>query len=112
MAAKQSPLHELVVSRVLHLNAMAYGVVTGLFVGFAMFIATIFLVIKGGEVVGPHLKLLGQFFLGYEVTLWGSLVGLAYGFLLGFFGGYLASSIYNGILRIVGKQSSDAKHSQ
>lgn len=112
MAAKQSPLHELVVSRVLHLNATAYGAVTGLFVGFAVFIVTIWLVIKGGEVVGPHLKLLGQFFLGYEVTLWGSFVGLAYGFLFGFFGGYLAASIYNGILGIVGKQSSETKDSQ
>jgi len=98
MAVKQSPLHELVVSRVLHLNAMVYGAVTGLFMGVAVFIATIWLVIKGGEVVGPHLGLLGQYFFGYEVTLWGSFVGLAYGFLFGFFGGYLAASIYNWIL--------------
>ena len=98
MAVKQNPLHELVVSRVLHLNAMAYGAVTGLFVGVAVFIATIWLVIKGGEVVGPHLGLLGQYFFGYEVTLWGSFVGLAYGFLFGFFGGYLAASIYNWVL--------------
>ncbi len=111
MAAKQNALHELVVSRVVHLNAMAYGVVTGIFVGFAIFIATIWLVIKGGEIVGPHLKLLGQYFLGYEVTFLGSFVGLGYGFLFGFIGGYLAASIYNRVLPIVSQQASDTKDS-
>ncbi len=51
--------------------------------------------LKGGPVVGPHLKLLGQYFLGYTVTFEGSLIGLAYGFGLGFCLGYLVARIYN-----------------
>ena len=50
---KQSLLHGLVVSRLLHLNAIAYGVVAGLLAGLGVFIATIWLVTMGGEAIGP-----------------------------------------------------------
>lgn len=106
MAAKDGPLQRLVVSRLLHLNAIAYGVVAGLLAGLGVFIGTIWLVIKGGEEVGPHLKLLGQYFLGYEVTLFGSLVGFAYGFFYGFVAGYLAAHIYNWIVNATSKHKS------
>ena len=109
MPVKPSPLQELVVSRVLHLNALAYGAVTGLFAGFVVFVATLWLVIKGGVVVGPHLQLLGQYFLGYEVTVLGSFIGLSYGFLVGLLGGYLAASIYNWIL---GRENIPSAHSE
>ena len=45
--------------------------------------------------VGPHLSLLGQFFIGYQVTFVGSLIGLAYGFVTGFLVGYCGARIYN-----------------
>lgn len=84
--------------RLLRMNAIAQGIVMGLLAGLGLFVATNWLVIKGGEQVGPHLALLGQFFPGYTVTFLGSFVGLAYGFVLGFVVGYLFARVYNGIL--------------
>ncbi|HEY6065940.1 MAG TPA: hypothetical protein VIY96_07265, partial [Thermoanaerobaculia bacterium] len=62
-------------------------------------LATNWLVLKGGPVVGPHLALLRQFFIGYEVTFVGSLIGFAYAFVSGFLAGYLVSRIYNRVVR-------------
>ena len=111
MAAEEDLIQRLVVSRLLHLNAIAYGIVAGLLTGFALFIATIWLVLKGGDVVGPHLGLLGQYFLGYETTPVGSLVGFAYGFLFGFIGAYLGANIYNWIVNHSKGKSSDPPES-
>ena len=87
---------------VLILNAKVLGLVLGLVFGSVIFIMTNWLILKGGHitqedqyVVGPHLRLLGQFFLGYRVSFVGSLVGFAYGFALGTLTGSLIGWIYN-----------------
>jgi len=97
MEDNQSDLEKVVLTRLLRLNAIVQGVVTGTIAGLAIFIATNWLVLKGGDVVGPHLSLLSQFFIGYEVTFVGSLIGFAYGFGYGFIGGYLVARMYNWI---------------
>ena len=69
------------------LDRRAFGVALGTVSGVVIFLATLFLVAKGGTggaPVGPHLALLGQYFPGYHVTPVGSLVGLVYGFVAGF----------------------------
>lgn len=72
--------------------------------GLAIFIATNWLVIKGGltpngeYVVVPHLQLLSQFFIGYRVSFLGSIIGFAYGFAVGPLGGALIGWIYNKIV--------------
>src|SRR5215468_10050056 len=71
------------------------GVVTGLLAGLALFVATNWLVLKGGRVVGPHLALLGQYFIGYRVSFVGSLIGFAWAFSLGFLVGAAVVAIYN-----------------
>ena len=88
-------LEEVVLTRLLRLNATVHGLVTGLVAGLGLFIATNWLILKGGEVVGPHLALLGQFFIGYRVTFVGSVIGFAYAFICGFVGGYAIARIYN-----------------
>jgi hypothetical protein len=95
MANDSKPLEQLVLTRVMRLNAMLHGVVVGILVGLAIFIATNWLVLKGGAVVGTHLALLGQFFVGYRVTFAGSLVGFGYGFASGFVIGYFVAAMYN-----------------
>jgi hypothetical protein len=85
--------------RILRLEAVVQGVAWGLVSGLALFLATNFLVLKGGRVVGPHLSLLRQFFIGYEVTFAGSLIGFAYAFVCGFVAGYLVSIVYNRVAR-------------
>ena len=93
--AADDKLEEIVFTRVLQLNAVVQGIVLGLLTGVAIFIATNWLVLKGGRVVGPHLSLLNQFFIGYEVSFLGSLVGFAYGCVFGFAVGYVIAIVYN-----------------
>jgi hypothetical protein len=88
-------LDALVKVRMVRLNAMIQGIAAGAVAGLVLFIATNWLVLKGGPVVGPNLALLGQFLIGYRVSFVGSLIGLAYGFFLGFVIGYLVARIYN-----------------
>jgi hypothetical protein len=88
-------LEEVALTRLLRLNATVHGLVTGLIAGLGLFIATNWLILKGGEVVGPHLALLGQFFIGYRVTFVGSMLGFAYAFVCGFVGAYVIARIYN-----------------
>lgn len=90
-------IESLLVARMVRLNAAVHGIVLGLVVGLTLFVATLWLVIKGGPVVGPHLGLLGQFFIGYRVTLAGSFIGLGYGFATGFLVGFFVTTVYNWI---------------
>ena len=68
--------------------------------GLALFLMTVWLVIKGGPRVGQHLSLLGQYLIGYSVTWTGSVVGLLYGALIGGIAGWMIAKIYNGIARL------------
>ncbi len=88
-------LEEAALTRLMRMNAVITGLVTGILAGLAVFVPTLWLVVKGGNVVGPHLSLLGQFFIGYSVTLPGSLIGSAYGFVGGFVVGYCVAKLYN-----------------
>lgn len=83
----------------LRLNARAWGIALGLLCGFGLLIATNILVLRGGPVVGPHLGLLGAYLPGYRVTFVGSLVGLAYGIVIGYCAGRLIGSVYNLLVR-------------
>jgi hypothetical protein len=83
---------------VLLLNAKVVGLAFGLILGLGIFVATNWLIIKGGDRVGPHLILLSQYFIGYRVTFLGSLIGAAYGFALGTNSGELMGWIYNKIV--------------
>jgi len=95
---EEKAIEAIVLTRLMRMNATANGIVLGIVFGLIIFIATIWLVIKGGPVVGPNLALLGHFFIGYDVTGIGSLVGLVYGFITGFIIGYFVSIIYNWVV--------------
>lgn len=95
------------------LDGSALGIALGTVTGLIIFTATNFLLLKGGDVVGPNLSLLAQFFVGYEVTFWGSLIGFVYGMIAGFLvGGLIAFlrnfvvSVYLHILRLKGSLSA------
>ncbi len=77
------------------LNAKLLGIVLGFLLGLGLFVATNFLVLKGGENVGAHLGLLSQFFPGYSVTFLGSIVGFLYSFAVGFVLGLTLGAVYN-----------------
>ena len=90
---------EQLAKAVVVLNAKLMGIVLGMLIGGGLFLATIFLVIKGGPEVGQHLSLLSQFFPGYTVTYMGSLIGFAYGFAVGLIIGSVLGAVYNKVAR-------------
>lgn len=90
---------------ILRFNAKILGLVLGIVLGLIIFVGTNWLLIKGGHttpdgryVVGPHLQLLSQFFIGYRVSFLGSLIGFFYGFALGTLCGTAIGWIYNKIV--------------
>ena len=112
MAHIKSADEEKLFSGVIRFSTKVLSLVLGLIMGLALFIATNWLVIKGGHitpngeyVVGPHLQLLSQFFIGYRVSFWGSLIGFVYAFAVGTLAGTLISRIYNKIVDFRNPQS-------
>jgi hypothetical protein len=79
----------------LRLNARAWGISAGLLLGGGLFLATVFLVVRGGPNPGQHLSMLRVFFPGYSVTWLGAFVGFVYGFVLGYGLGRIVGSVYN-----------------
>jgi hypothetical protein len=84
----------------LRMNEQGWGIAFGLLLSLTLFAATNFLVLKGGEVVGPHLALLSNFLPGYRVTFLGSLIGFVYAFVLGYGFGRTVSVIYNHLVKL------------
>lgn len=77
------------------LDPRAFGVAIGVVVGVGVLLATTILLVKGGEVVGPNLALLSQYFVGYRVSPVGAVIGTAYGFVTGFLAGFLFAALRN-----------------
>ncbi len=107
MVKAKSSDEEKIFSGILRLNANVMGLVFGLLMGLAIFIATNWLLIKGGHVtesgeyvIGPHLQLLSQFFIGYRISFLGSILGFFYGFAVGTLCGAVVGWIYNKIVQI------------
>ena len=73
------------------------AVVFGLSGGSLLALATAWLLVQGGEEVGPHLGLLGNYFPGYTVTWPGVAVGFGYGLATGGILGWVIASLYNRI---------------
>lgn len=82
----------------LKLDRVAMGLSLGTTAGLLLFLGTLTLVLKGGDVVGPNLQLLNQFFPGYSVTASGSVIGLGYGFIGGFVGGWSFAFLRNSMM--------------
>ncbi|KAA3664240.1 MAG: hypothetical protein DWQ04_06720 [Chloroflexi bacterium] len=100
MKNDEKSLEKIVLTKLVRLNGIVSGLVTGIIAGGGLFIVTNWLVLKGGETVGPHLALLSQFLYGYSVTFVGSFVGLTYGLAIGFFVGYTVALLYNLFLNL------------
>ncbi|MCC6329309.1 MAG: hypothetical protein IT174_12385 [Acidobacteria bacterium] len=90
----------IIISSLAKLDGIALGISVGLLSGMLIFVATNVLIYKGGEVVGPNLALLSQYFVGYEVSFGGSIIGLIYGMIAGFILGWLIATIRNLVLSV------------
>ena len=90
-----APNSTSVQASLLRLNARAWGISAGLLAGGGLFLATVFLVIRGGPMMGQHLSMLRVFFPGYSVSWLGAFVGFVYAFVLGYGLGRIIGSVYN-----------------
>lgn len=97
---KTSAIDKLLIETVARIDCTTLGLAVGILFGAGIFIATNFLVLKGGERVGPTLLLLNHYFYGFSVTFGGSFVGLTYGFISGFTLGWLIAFLRNCIVKI------------
>jgi len=71
------------------LDRVALGLALGTTAGALLFLVTFALVLRGETVHSSPLGLLSQYFPGYnDVSIAGSVLGLAYGFIAGFIGGW------------------------
>ena len=80
------------------IDRLALGVAVGIVAGAVVFLATIILVIKGGDPIGPTLGLLGQYIPGYTVSWSGSLIGGVGGFAGGFAIGWMIAFLRNFVI--------------
>jgi protoporphyrinogen oxidase len=77
------------------LDKLALAVAVGGVSSCYILLATLWLLLKGGERVGPRLELLGQYFIGFTVSFQGAAVGALYGFFWGFVLGWLIAYLRN-----------------
>lgn len=80
----------------MRLNAKALGLAIGIVWGLSVFLATAWIVFFGGP--RDVLAGIGAFYIGYEVSWSGAVVGLGYGFVDGLVGGLVLAWIYNAFL--------------
>lgn len=80
----QTELPEPLLQAFAPMHRVAMGVAWGVVLGGSIFLMTTILLVKGGNVVGPNLSLLGQFFFGYNVSWRGAFLGFLWGMIFGF----------------------------
>ena len=77
------------------IDPIAFGLAIGITAGMVLSLVTLVLVIRNGEIAGPHLQLLSHFFPGYFVSWSGSLIGWFYAFITGFAIGWGVAYLHN-----------------
>jgi hypothetical protein len=99
MAERLTPQEERLLRKALAgASEQGWGLALGTLCGLGLFIATIWLVVKGGPNPGQHLGLLGIYFPGYSVTFVGGVIGFIYAFVGGYAVGRSVATIYNRLL--------------
>ena len=77
------------------IDAFALGIALGFVAGFLLCLTTIILLLKGGDIIGPTLSLLGHYLPGYTVSWSGVLIGSLQIGAGGFIFGYLVGNLRN-----------------
>jgi hypothetical protein len=95
---------ELLAVAVARLRAGIMALVFAFFGGGTLFVATVWLLLRGGDNVGQHLGLLANYFPGYSVSWPGAVLGLLYGALTGAIVGSSLAWIYN---RLANRRARD-----
>ena len=95
---KRRHLEDVLVRSFARIDKLAFASAVGSVAGLLIFLATMWLVVKGGAVVGPNLQLLGQYFTGYTVSVKGAFIAFGYSFFWGFLFGWLFAYLRNFLL--------------
>jgi protoporphyrinogen oxidase len=77
------------------LDQLGLATALGSVFGLLTFAATLWLILAGSQDRGPGLRLLGQYFWGYSITIKGAFIGMAYSFFWGFLFGWLIAYLRN-----------------
>ncbi len=93
--ADDADLDEYVVQTFSKMYRPGFAIAMGTVSGLLILVATLFLVLKGGETVGQNLQLLSAYFVGYSVTFKGAFIGFANSFVWGFLFGWLFATLRN-----------------
>lgn len=97
MQSRRQEEAQLLPVAIARLRASVMALTFGLVGGTAMFLATAWLLLRGGDPVGPHLALLNNYFPGYAVSWPGSVLGFVYGSIVGAATGWSMAWFYNRI---------------
>lgn len=76
-------------------DPVALAVAMGSVFALLLYLATAVLLLQGGDVVGPHLALIGIYLPGYSVSWTGGLVGAVYFWLIGAVIGTVIAVLWN-----------------
>lgn len=79
-------------------SEQGWGLAFGTLAAVGLFVATLWLVIRGGVNVGEHLNLLGVYLPGYSVSVGGAFIGFVYAFVIGYGAGRTIATVYNRVL--------------
>lgn len=74
------------------LDKKALGLTFGVLWGGGLLLATLWVMVVGG---GGHLVMLKRFYLGFDLTPVGAVIGAVWAFVDGFIGGWLLAWLYN-----------------
>lgn len=85
----------LLVKAFAKMDKFAFAVAVGTASGLAILVSTLWLILTGVDSGDPNFALLGQYFIGYTVSLRGAFIGLLYCFFWGFIFGWLYAYIRN-----------------
>ncbi len=83
---------------VVRMRARIMAVVFGMVGGLGVWVATAWLLVRGGSNVGEHLILLRNYMPGFAVTWPGAFIGLFWGALFGAAIGWLFAWVYNQVV--------------
>jgi len=97
-SALRPDLEELIDAAFARFDPVALGVSVGLVTGLGLFLATAVLLLRGDDPMGPNLSLIGAYFLGFEVSWAGALIGLVEAGLFGFGFGWLLAKLVNVVI--------------
>ena len=78
------------------ISPLKFGLAVGLFFVIAMLFIS--LMISAGASNTVWVPLVEIFYIGYSLTFWGIIIGVAYGFVEGFLGAWLIALFYNHLL--------------